>query len=926
MRANWVGNDALQKRVLRHDREARVIVEAVAVEKEDIKNTKAEFLACDSNTGFQFLDDGGVRLTGDTTTLLDHSGDSSSDSGDATILHSDMWPSSSIVAQEIDWAGANAHDIEIYSVEVRLDRNTDGGSTNVSKWNCQLFQLATDNDGALPSASPTLSPITGVVSTAPGGDATEDVTFTFADASSGVIPKVGKRPTGTGQTTPVTVVFIWGTQASGAFATNCHWMADDSASSKVVDGHTIKAYTYTRPDDAKGAPAGGQWDRGASVAKLGRMKFIYRDYDDNVAVVFSGGNKPDLGGTPTGTVEFIGQGDLPSDSTITFQVKNDADDAWVTFTDGQTSDDLSGVGKNQTYKMQATLTANSTDTAGPTLRMLGVREVSITDLDGLATVQGMESVVDPVFNRGEISNPTITLIRDGNQDYRDVATDLLATHHIAKLDFRVWLGHPDLTKYKDWLLLNTYQVEDIAFGSGSVHFSCVSPLHHLGATIPPYNTSTDKRLPKVYTNATVTAVWEDLVDSQLSVPGRFRGTPPQDSGTITKTLRESRGKDEVDAVSFLADWATIDSQGKIKAVDMSGQPAAVAEIPMEEVTTGTLTPGYRHRIEEFFVPYNFSEGVGEFLNEHRAFNALSIVNFGSTYVDPPDVLKDTTAKWLSSSTMAIQVGSRMVNRLGAGLAVWSIHTTYPNPHLEPGDTVKIQTDKFVAANPVESTIQPLRGMWWANGVVTAVRGPWGQDLDVWITHPFLGNIADEATQGDRSGLGEAPAILGATVVFNTSGNPVLSIHTNGATKSIRADVTNNGSRSAADTLTAVRGNTVATTSGNQALNYAHGNGFEDTVYTVGQTAYIHVIGFAAAAGTLASAGGVESEVHSFSVVRPDDNTSRYSFSDKLIMTNVSPSGTPSSGTTWLYTKASDKRLYYETDDGTVYGPLAAADE
>ena len=217
-------------------------------------------------------------------------------------------------------------------------------------------------------------------------------------------------------------------------------------------------------------------------------------------------------------------------------------------------------------------------------------------------------------------------------------TALLARYHIAQLEFRVWLGHTSDTRYKDWLHLQTYTIEDTSFKDASITFHCVTALERLGVTIPAFSGSS--RTVKEYSNSAIDVTYADLLDSQISLPARFRGEVPQVTTQVGNRIEEERGKDMLDAIAFLADHAVICSQGKVKAVPMAATGQPISAIPREEIVYATLTPGFRSRIEEFFVPRGYDHTERTYLDEIRVFHADAISRLGRTYLDPPDVLED----------------------------------------------------------------------------------------------------------------------------------------------------------------------------------------------------------------------------------------------------------------------------------------------
>ena len=859
MRAGWIGNQALQKRVLRADREARPIVEAVAIDTESAKRTLDDFAGADSSVGLQMLADGGARIGGSIQTHLDHHGDGTTDATDSKIT--DLDRTEPITMVEVEWGGGAAPEFEIHQLVLRLDAKDTGAAQEVTRWNAQLFRVATDanEDGSdLPVGLVVLEPITGVATAVPGGPSIEDVVFTFT-GTMGSHPKVGP-PAGRGLG-PITVIKVWATKDEGVAAGNVAWLAEP-VSSKAFGAHFARAFSYGRLDIATESPRGQTYERLSAVATLGRFELKANSYTQQT-IKWTGANKPDLGAVPTNTVEFTVAGEEPSDSTLTGQVRNDADTAWVTFQDGDTTDDLAGVGKNQTYKIQCILDPSGDGNATPTLREIGVREITVTELDGLAVVDSMRSAVDPVTLRGEIDEAIIRLLRDGESDYRDIASQLLATHHAGELQFRVWIGHPDLAK-ANWLHLHTYLVDDYDSAGPDIVFTCISPLQFTAVTIPPFDNATKERTRKIYTNATLKAAADDLLDTEIELAGRYRGAGIEvTSETVTNTIEKERGKDMLDALAFLAGGAFIASQGRVKFVDMGvrnlddteSQPRGVVQRYLrEDLQPVRLSPGLRTRVDEFFVPYGFWDDGGEkFTGEARAIHGDAVARLGRSFIDFDDVLEDRIAKWIPDLPLAETVAKRQDFRLGTGLLHWRFTTGFPNPAVEPGDVISVETTRFVAADPNFATPREIRGRLWAVGVVTATEGPWADDFEVHVQ--TYADIDPSSVDVTRINF-KRPKVLNASATWDSDGNLSIQIMTedSGSVKAI-ADLTAYQGKST------VRAQTeVATDTDGYAEVTSLG------VFEPGETAWVSVLSFENADGT----GSESAVLFKFEAVRALD--------------------------------------------------------
>jgi len=113
---------------------------------------------------------------------------------------------------------------------------------------------------------------------------------------------------------------------------------------------------------------------------------------------------------------------------------------WVTYLPGQKSTDLVGVSKRATYQLQALLGTNAAGNLTPILRGLSVKEVTTTDLSLVAEVVDVGWAVDPLTLVSEISQCRLRAIRDGQRDYQDAITALLANTDIGAITFRIWWG------------------------------------------------------------------------------------------------------------------------------------------------------------------------------------------------------------------------------------------------------------------------------------------------------------------------------------------------------------------------------------------------------------------------------------------------------------------------------------------------------
>src|SRR5207302_10231576 len=141
--------------------------------------------------------------------------------------------------------------------------------------------------------------------------------------------------------------------------------------------------------------------------------------------------------------------DVPAGTSLVAQVFDGA--VWKPFTDGdvvgslnngpgQSGNNLTSVPIQQTYKVRATLTQNAAGDRSPILRALGVQVVTITDLSDVCEVVSRQEAVDPQDLHAEVPEIELRALHDGDRDFRDAITMLLATTPFSQLVFRVWVG------------------------------------------------------------------------------------------------------------------------------------------------------------------------------------------------------------------------------------------------------------------------------------------------------------------------------------------------------------------------------------------------------------------------------------------------------------------------------------------------------
>jgi hypothetical protein len=501
---------ALALRLRRPDMTARQILEAHVETSADFKQRRDHWSAADSTAGLELLDDGGVRLADTTATKVE----SATSNGYWTDLNGPpaLVDASPFFVAKIDWLGTEDPGLVIDRIVAWLHPQQDpAAAKTVAYWICQPFAVI----GSLPIATawPTgpdrgyeLVPLAAPAPAAAPGASAAEVTFAWLGASSkprpwSVLPE--GRPIGFGIVTevhPVTYVFIWAVQADGSPATNVGWGRDTTvAQAWSADFGTKlrgRKLTLVKGSVPSTSPWGGRptyrWvykDEAASPAATPRVRIETGTYAA-AKIQFSGaGNRLALAAVPTGDVEFTGEGETPGTSSIVYEVLKDGGNAaldadWRAFTDGQRVGDLADVTKRQTYEIRARLLPPATGDSTPTLRKLGVREVAITDLSAVMTARA-EWRVDPVQLQAGLTECRVAAVRDGERDYADAITELLAENDIGEMTLRLFWGDDALPR-SQWFKVDEFLVDAVHPRASAVDLRCVSALALLRGKLPKY--------------------------------------------------------------------------------------------------------------------------------------------------------------------------------------------------------------------------------------------------------------------------------------------------------------------------------------------------------------------------------------------------------------------------------------------------------
>lgn len=789
MKAGWVGNLQLQAMVAARDGGVMLHPEVVQVVDSDVRVTKTQWAAGTVTGGsVETLEGGGARLLSTATSLIP----ATVNDGTNTTQLTHIAPFDVVL---IEWLDAAAEDREIHNLVARLDPRRDGAQAKtVDTWICELFRVAeVVDEGEGIYALEALSPPVRVTAT---GEVAADFTFDF-QGFSGPYPMVGPPPIGTTDpfARPLTVIRISALRSDGTVADNVTWLSDSVEGESKTDGSTYLAthYTGTAVSGLGQEYAGGNvFAFATTVASFPEFTFNRTDYTA-ATITFDGAN--DFDDQPgTGDLVIVAQGETPSDSVLTYEISDDGV-TWEDCFDGdeigvdnaaQGGGDLTSISTTGPWRMRVTLTpSTAADLNTPAVRALGIERVVSTFLTGAAHLVGGHRQIDPVSLVGNIATAELVVEKAGEPDYRDYGSDVLARNHIGDIHVRLWLADTERTVLarSEWMLHSVWDIDDYLSDDTHHVISLVSPLRRLNVLIPPFKvtsgndgTRSAEEIPT--TPGTVKDAYDEIMDTWVALPGRFRGaSPDDDTNTVAKTITRADAKDELDRLAYLSGGSIIESQGKVQFVkvmrDGPGGDIPVARFPLGSYHAGPLGPGYSTRTDEFFVPYNWHEGSKRFEDERRYLNSVALGKLGGVGLNTTQTLDEETAKWITTQALADLVGDRVPNHFATGQIIFPIRSHERHPELEPGDCVWIETTRFVGRSPLNS--QEVRGRVAALAIVTQVRDPWGQDLEVWV--PSFDHLVVGTGTVTRRGFGQGPMHLDTTGRSHTGNTTKTALET-----------------------------------------------------------------------------------------------------------------------------------------------------
>jgi hypothetical protein len=325
MRAGWVGNLELRKRLWCADPTAGLIAEVVKAYNFDVKDTLEEWSGADSVSGITPHKDGTVRLTGNWITPAENTNTHAA-AYDITDLPNQF--GSPISVGVVEWSGGDAENRSIFSFTAYLDPDySDDGTEEVSEWIGQLFRVDrvryNDVDESLHWE---LAPLTNPISATAGGSQ-GNVEFVCTDDDDGAAPIVGPGPVrdseiegSDGPRRPTTVCAIWAIKSDGTQATDVAWHCSEDME-VTSNSHSLTRYTLTTPEGPKDE-RGSVWSA-AQAQGVPLFALKSKSFDEATLTFTVASNQLDLGAAPTGDVEFLLHALTPGGSQVTMACGKD---------------------------------------------------------------------------------------------------------------------------------------------------------------------------------------------------------------------------------------------------------------------------------------------------------------------------------------------------------------------------------------------------------------------------------------------------------------------------------------------------------------------------------------------------------------------------------------------------------------------------
>lgn len=554
MKSGW--NTALEGRVRRTDPTARIMVEARVETAADLRQRYDQFQNLDSlPANAELVSDGGVRLkatgaSGPGTATQTAFARSLLDSGATTPFMDPLVPKDSApflntqqnrLAAMIEWIGSESTQMQLTQIQAWLHpRFSSSVAKTVAQWRMDLFAVVVVND-ANPSNPGQgwawqVVPLTSRPIFAPApGEAAGFVTFDLSTwgifpksvaAAQVVVANFAAIPFSVNEI--VMVALFTGVDANGNPATNIGLGFDGGHASQVsaagskLTGQLVKWLNPTQESSAQtGLPLQSPGYLNA-VGPSGTVPTIQTTFGTYTAatVTFST-NKINLG-TPIlkANLELVGRSETPPGTSVTYQVQDDSA-AWQTYTDGQTLNQIAGTFASASYQqlaIRSTLTPNTAADRTPILRTLGARAITITDLSDIAQVERVAWACDPSTHKAELPELSLIAIHDGERDFRDAISYLLANNPIGSIILRLWAGDKSLPKGQ-WCALDDFLIDDYDLAAPHTRLTALSVLALIRGALPNLTAevdaypNADTSNPGVWTASAGTTLWQALADN-----------------------------------------------------------------------------------------------------------------------------------------------------------------------------------------------------------------------------------------------------------------------------------------------------------------------------------------------------------------------------------------------------------------------------
>lgn len=498
---------ALIPLVRRADSPAKDYLEALVIERNaagdqlaHIRDTKEEWAEADGGAAavdadFTRFDDGSLRLKGTITTLISHS-------PGAITYFTDLNRTTPWKVLQIEWSESAPADLTLDRLQLYLNPRRDTGQKReVSTWRVELMApVDIRGDPVRADFYFDLVPIAEPIDATVTGDAAGFVTFDYGFRAERPQPIRVPR---TLPSNPVellevpveyrratTFVFVYALTADGSAAGNVGQGYDSGTAEVTSGGHKIRSREIE--DNPFRFLEGNLFRHYRDLGSAGGTPYCIIEsgtYTEEI-ITFSSGNLFDLGGAPTGDVELVGLVQTPSGTSVTLEVRNDADSAWVAFTNGQFEEADLGFSSPQSKKMRATLTPNAAGNLTPTLRKLGRQAIARIDFSRVATIEGYEQAFDPETHRVEIPRPRLVAVKDGPRDFKSKIEKLLAENFINDIRFRWFVGAPSLSRDK-WTHMEDFLVLDSRLRHPVIELQLVGLCALLKDLAPPFSPGTN---------------------------------------------------------------------------------------------------------------------------------------------------------------------------------------------------------------------------------------------------------------------------------------------------------------------------------------------------------------------------------------------------------------------------------------------------